>query len=60
MKIRITTDREIRDSDYDIYIKTLQKQGVPVNGRNLLSQGEFSYTNRNKYTTTTTTYKIVN
>lgn len=59
MKIKITTHREIKDIDFDLYINSLEKEGISINRKQLLDKGEFSFTNNDGITKVSTTYKIV-
>jgi len=59
MKIRIMTDREIADSDYDEWVKGLHHVGVPLDGKKLKETGTWSQTDDFGYTRATTTYTIV-
>jgi hypothetical protein len=59
MIIKITTEREILDKDYDNYIEELQKGGVPINGDDFKKYGRVEIKKNLGYTKATTVYQIV-
>jgi hypothetical protein len=58
MKIEIHTERFILDEDFWPFIKELNKNGIPVDGKTLLKEKQWSYTTDVCYTKATTTYFI--
>jgi len=59
MKILITTEREIRDDDYWVWIDALNKVGVKINGQQLLDTGIGRIEDDLGHTKAITTYEIV-
>lgn len=59
MKIRIVTEREIREEDYDLWVHALQCNGLPVDGEILRKTGEHRVIHVGLGTKVVTTYTIV-
>lgn len=58
MKIRITTEREILDNEFWLWIRELKRNGVPVDGERLLSFGHWEFSTDLGYTKAKTIYEI--
>jgi hypothetical protein len=59
MKIRITTEREILDKEYWLWINGLKEIGIPIDGNKLKEKGVWGYEDDLGHTKAKTEYRIV-